>query len=158
MNLELLNQGKTKTMKSLKFLHLGFMILLSAGMLSVPASAQNSHKPALKRDTGVAEGKEETESSSVKEPNPTLATKDINIGNFYFKSRNYPAAIQRYLEALEYNKDSIPAYEGLAKAYEKNGDITKAVQALKTLMEKHPESSKAAEYRARLAQLEKKSQ
>lgn len=143
-------------MKSFRFLHLGLLILLSAGMLSVPASAQNSHKPALKRDTGIAEGKEETESALVKEPNPALAAKDINIGNYYFKSRNYPAAIQRYLEALEYNKDAISAYDGLAKAYEKNGDIAKTVQVLKTLMEKHPESHKAADYRARLAQLEKK--
>jgi hypothetical protein len=42
------------------------------------------------------------------------------------------------------------------KAYEKNGDIARAIQAVKTLIEKHPESSKAAEYRVRLAQLEKK--
>ena len=143
-------------MKLLKFPHPVLLILLFAGMLSVPASAQSSHKPSLKRDTGIAEGKEETESAPVKEHNPKLAVQNIGIGNQYFKSENYAAAISRYLEALEYNPESIPAYEALVKAYEKNGDITKAIQALKTLMEKHPESRKATEYRAHLAQLEKK--
>jgi tetratricopeptide (TPR) repeat protein len=127
-------------------------------MLLIPASAQNSHKPALKRDTGIAEGKEEeTESAPVKEHNPKLAIQSIDIGNQYFKSENYAGAISRYLEALEYNPESIPAYEALVKAYEKNGDAAKAIQALKTLIEKHPKSSKAAEYRIHLDQLEKKS-
>jgi tetratricopeptide (TPR) repeat protein len=144
-------------MKSFIFLRLGLLILLSAGMLSVPASAQNSHKPALKRDTAIADGKEETESAPVREHNPKLAVQNINIGNQYFKNENYAAAISRYLEALEYNPDSIPAYAALVKAYEKNGDIAKAVQTLKTLIEKHPEASKAADYRVHLAQLEKKS-
>jgi Tfp pilus assembly protein PilF len=145
-------------MKFQKLLHPGFLILLSAGMLAVPASAQNSHKPSLKRDTAIAEGKEETEASPVKEHNPKLAVQNIGIGNQYFKGENYAAAISRYLEALEYNPDSIPAQEALVKAYEKNGDIVKAAQVLKTLMEKHPESPKITEYRVRLAQLEKKTQ
>jgi Tfp pilus assembly protein PilF len=125
-------------------------------MFLIPALAQKSHRPALKRDTDIAEGKEEAKSSSVKEPNPKLATQNISIGNQYLKSKNYAAAIDRYLEALAYDPKSIPAYEALAKAFEKNGDIAKAIQALKTLIEKYPASSKAAEYRVRLAQLEKK--
>jgi tetratricopeptide (TPR) repeat protein len=143
-------------MKSFRFLHRGFLILLFAGMLSVLASAQNAHKPALKRDTAIADGKEETESAPVKEHNPKLAVQNIDIGNQYFKNENYAGAISRYLEALEYNPDSIPAYAALVKAYEKNGDIAKAVQSLKTLIEKYPGAPKAADYRIHLAQLEKK--
>jgi tetratricopeptide (TPR) repeat protein len=143
-------------MKRLKFLAIEILFLLFLGMVPGLASAQNSRRPALIRDTDISEGKEEAESSAVKEPNPALAVENINIGNFYFKRKNYTAAIQRYLEALGYDQNSISGYEALSKAYEKKGDVAKAVQSLKILMEKHPESPKTAEYRNRLAQLEKK--
>lgn len=143
-------------MKSLRLFQIGFLVFLPLGTLSVLSSAQNSGRPMLKRDTDISEGKEETKVPSVKDPNPKLAAQNISIGNQYLKSKNYAAAIDRYLEALEYDLKSVSAYEALAKAYEKNGDTTKAVQALKTLIEKHPESSQAAKYRTRLAQLEKK--
>jgi tetratricopeptide (TPR) repeat protein len=143
-------------MKSLRLFQIVFIIFLSLGTLSVFSPAQNSRRPMLKRDTDISEGKEETKAPSVKEPNPILAAQNISIGNQYLKSKNYAAAIDRYLEALEYDLESVSAYEALAKAYEKNGDTAKAVQALKTLIEKHPKSSQASKYRIRLAQLEKK--
>jgi tetratricopeptide (TPR) repeat protein len=143
-------------MKSLKLFRIGFLIFLSLEILLVSASAQNSRRPVLKRDTDISEGKEEDKSPSVKEPNPTLSAQNISIGNQYLKSKNYAAAIDRYLEALEYDLKSVPAYEALAKAYEKNGDNAKAIQALKTLVENNPESAKAVKYRMRIAQLEKK--
>jgi tetratricopeptide (TPR) repeat protein len=143
-------------MKSLRLFQIGFLIFLSLGMLPIIASAQNSRRPVLKRDTDISEGKEEAKSSAVKEPNPILSAQNISIGNQYLKSKNYAAAIDRYLEALSYDLKSVSAHEALARAYEKNGDTTKAIQALKALIEQHPESPKAAKYRIRIAQLEKK--
>ena len=130
-----------------------FLLLFSS--LSAVAGAQSSQEPRLIRDTDIAEGEEKTETPTVKEPNPKLAERDITIGNFYMKKKNYPAAIQRYLEAIEYKKDSNQAYDGLIRAYEKNGEIRNAISACKGFLEKNPDSPKASEFRDKLAKLEK---
>jgi tetratricopeptide (TPR) repeat protein len=113
--------------------------------------------PALIRDTDTAEGKTETEATATKkEHDPVLAEQNINIGNFYFKKRNYDAAIQRYLDAIEYQPDSVRAYEALTRAYEKKGDTAKAISAYKEFIEHNPDSPKSPEFRIRVAKLEKK--
>jgi tetratricopeptide (TPR) repeat protein len=124
-----------------------------------PAMAQshNSQRPELIRDTDEAEGKESADAPKAKEPNPMLAEQNVNIGNFYFKKKNYAAAIQRYLEAIEYQPNSIQAYEALTRAYEKNGEPLKAISAYKDFIEKNPDSPTSSEFRIRLAKLEKKS-
>lgn len=125
-------------------------ILLFAATAS-PAFPQVPGEPRLIRDTDVAEGKND---SAVKEPNPVLAAQNVNIGNYYLKQRNYSAAIQRFREAIEYQADLIPAYEGLAQAYEKNGQISKAVETYKGFLEKYPDSPQVRQFRSRLAKLE----
>ena len=132
-------------------------LLLFVAVLPARAQSRGSQKPALIRDTAVAEGRDDAEEVKAKEPNPTLAAQNLKIGDFYLKRKNYAAAIQRYLEALEYQQDSIPVHESLAKAYEKNGEISKAIRILKLLIEKNPDPSKSPEIQNRIAQLEKKS-
>jgi tetratricopeptide (TPR) repeat protein len=126
--------------------------------LALPAFAQSgsNRKPALIRDTDTAEGKESSDAQPTKELNPLLAEQNINIGNFYLKKKNYGAAIRRYLDALEYQPDSIRAYEALTRAYEKNGEITKAILAYKEFIENNPDSPKSPEFRIKIAKLEKK--
>jgi tetratricopeptide (TPR) repeat protein len=144
-------------MKHSRILLLFSPLLLFCAAIPAMAQSQGPQKPALVRDTAVAEGREETEEVEVKEPNPSLAEQNLKVGDFYFKRKNYPAAIQRYLEALEYQQNSILAHEALAKAYEKNGDISKAIEILKILIEKNPDPSKSPEIQNRILQLEKKS-
>jgi tetratricopeptide (TPR) repeat protein len=125
-----------------------------------PASAQSKKAPMpeLIRDTDVAEGKDASEEPKPKEQDPKLAKLSISIGNFYLKQKNYDAAIERYLEAIEYQPSSIRAYEALAQVYEKKGEIAKAIGAYKTFLEKNPNSPGAAEFGIRIARLEKKAQ
>lgn len=134
------------------------IFLLFFALLALEVFAQHgaSKKPVLIRDTGASESQEEAEAEPAKEPNPLLAEQNLSIGNFYLKRRNYIAAIQRFLEALEYQPDSIPAMEALAKAYEKNGEINKAIGTYRDFLEKYPDSPKSSEFHARLAKLEKK--
>jgi outer membrane protein assembly factor BamD (BamD/ComL family) len=129
------------------------LILFSS--LSAAADARSSQEPRLIRDTDIAEGEEKNETPAVKEPNPKLAERDVTIGNFYMKNKNYAAAIQRFLEAIEYKKDSHQAYEGLIRAYEKNGEIRNAIKACKDFLENNPDSPKAAAFRNKIAKLEK---
>ena len=122
----------------------------------IAAQAPPSRRPALIRDTDKAEGKDEADTNQPKELDPLLAEKNLKIGDYYFKRKNYVAAIQRYAEAIEYQPDRTESYEALARAYEKNGDRSKAADVYKNFIQKNPDSPKAADFRAKLAKVEKK--
>jgi tetratricopeptide (TPR) repeat protein len=149
--------GDSAEMKYLPKLTACLVFLLLLGNLLTSAQTQASRPPKLIRDTDVAEGKENTETATPKTPNPKLAEQNVKIGNYYLKMKNYAAASQRFLEAIEYQQDSMPAYQGLIRSYEKNGDIAKAIAACKTFLDKNPDSPKAIEFRDVLAKLEKSS-
>jgi tetratricopeptide (TPR) repeat protein len=128
-------------------------------LLLSPAEASGQStggRPALIRDTAVAEGKEEAEASKEKPFNPLEAEKSIKVGDFYFKKKNYLAAIQRYLEALQYQPNLIKGYEALGRAYEKQKSFDKAVEIYKDFILKNPSSPKVPEFQARVSELEKK--
>ena len=119
-----------------------------------PAAAQ-SKRPELIRDTEEAEAKETVDVPAPKEPNPLLSEQSINIGDFYYKKKNYAAAIRRYLEAIEYQPDSARAYDALARAYEKNGERDKAISAYTEFVKKNPDSPKSPEFRTKIEKLQK---
>ncbi len=134
-------------------------IWMLMGVLAGPAVAvpqARPQRPALIRDTDTAEGKDEEEAAKEKPFNPLEAEKSLKIGDFYFKSKNYDAAILRYMEALEYQPNRFDAWEALARAYEKKGSREKAIRVYRDFLEKHPDSSRAKEFREKLARLEKK--
>jgi outer membrane protein assembly factor BamD (BamD/ComL family) len=132
------------------------VLLPAAPILPGFVQPQNSRRPEIIRDTDVAEEAEATDVSKPKELNPLLAEQNINVGDFYFKRKNYDAAIQRYLTALEHKPDSVKAYDALARAYEKIGDISKAKETCRDFLQKYPDSPKSSEFRSKLAKLEKK--
>jgi Tfp pilus assembly protein PilF len=132
-------------------------LLLVFLALPVFAQSNNSQKPELIRDTDTVEEKDASETPQAKEQNPVLSRQSINIGNFYLKQKNFAAAIERYLEAIEYQLNSIRAYEALARAYEKNGETSKAINTYKSFIDKNPNSPGSSDFRTKLAQLEKKS-
>lgn len=125
----------------------------------LPAAPQGRpQKPALIRDTDVAEGKEAPpDVEKAKVYNPMMAEKIVKIGDFYYKRKNYEAAIERYLEALQYQPGRVDAYESLGRTYEKTGEIAKAVNIYKDFISKNPDSPKIPDFRSKLARLEKKS-
>ncbi len=135
-----------------------FAWLIPAVLLTaVIAAPQSQHRPGLIRDTDAAEGKDEPTVEPEKAYDPIMAEKIVKIGDFYLKRKNYEAAIQRYLEALQYQPNRVEAFEALGRAYEKQGDTAKAAEVYKDFISKNPDSPKTPEFRAKLAKLEKKS-
>jgi tetratricopeptide (TPR) repeat protein len=62
---------------------------------------------------------DDSEVSEFKPWNPHKAQKDIEVGDYYAKQKNYRAAISRYREALEYKpKDALATFK-LAESLEK---------------------------------------
>src|ERR1051325_8718835 len=52
---------------------------------------------------------------------PYRAAKDVEVGDFYFKRKNYKAALDRYREALTYKDNDAVATFRLAQCLEKVG-------------------------------------
>jgi tetratricopeptide (TPR) repeat protein len=127
--------------------------LISCSSLAAAIPPSAAQKPGLIRDTDVADGVETV--PEIKGPDPLLCEKNIKIGDFYYKKKNYGAAIRRYLDAIDYQTNSVKAYESLARAYEKKGEPDKAIAAYKQFIDNNPDSPKVPDFRAKLANLEK---
>ncbi len=121
--------------------------------LSLAAQSRTAQKPGLIRDTGVAEAEENA--PEVKTPDPVLCEQNIKVGDFYFKKKNYAAAIRRYLDAIEYESNSARAFDSLARAYEKNDERAKAIATYQQFIKENPDSPKLSEFRSKLEKLEK---
>jgi len=58
--------------------------------------------------------------------NPMKALKDIEVGDFYYKRKNYRAALDRYKEALYYKDNDAVATFRVAQCQEKLGSTAEA--------------------------------
>jgi tetratricopeptide (TPR) repeat protein len=71
---------------------------------------------------------ETTGVNELKPWNPHKAEKSIEVGEYYFKGKNYKAAISRYREALEYKpRDAVATYR-LGEVLERVGQNDEALQ------------------------------
>jgi tetratricopeptide (TPR) repeat protein len=150
-----------------------FFVVFLLPSLSVSAQSPSDPKPAIIRDTDIAEGIEEVEPE--KERNPAEAEENIDIGDFYYKQKNFVGAITRYLTAIEYEPDSDRAYKSVDKAYKslvkaytsldrtpesrgraekRYGVIPIAIAALKDFLSKNPDSIKGDDYQEMIAKLD----
>ena len=78
----------------------------------------------------VSDAKDEGEASDVKELqpwDPHKAAKNLEVGDFYYKRKNYRAALERYKEALVYKPNDAIAQYRLAESLEKTGKPEEAV-------------------------------
>lgn len=107
--------------------------------LSPPADDQKSHPGSAEavRDAedqaGLYEGDEIGGVQEFKPWNPHKAEKDIEVGDYYFKRKNYQAALSRYQEALYYKDNDAAATFKVAICQEKVGDV----EAARTAYEKY---------------------
>ena len=85
--------------------------------LSPPSDDQKNHP-----QSGAAVVDAEDAASDVQEMHPWdphKAAKDVEVGDFYFKRKNYHAALERYKEALVYKPNDALANFRLAECLEK---------------------------------------
>ena len=100
----------------------------------------------------------EPDSSAVEEfhPwNPLKASKDVEVGDYYFRRKNYRAALDRYKEALYYKDNDAVATYRLAVCQEKVGNKEEARKNFEQYLKILPEGPLAKEARASLDRLEK---
>ncbi|HEY6180827.1 MAG TPA: tetratricopeptide repeat protein, partial [Terriglobales bacterium] len=78
---------------------------------------------------------------------PHRAAKDIEVGDYYFKRKNYRAALGRYQEALEYKPNDAQANFQLAQCYEKLNDPDQAAKHFQEYLKILPQGVLAPEAR-----------
>jgi tetratricopeptide (TPR) repeat protein len=84
---------------------------------------------------------------------PHKAAKDVEVGDYYFKRKNYRAAMSRYQEALVYKPNDATANFRLAQCEEKIGEPSDAIthyEAYLKILPHGPESTEAQKSLERL--------
>lgn len=125
--------------------------------ISPPKDDAKNH-PDSKSAVGDLEPAPKPDTSGVEEfhPwNPLKASKDIQVGDFYFKRKNYKAALDRYKEALYYKDNDAVASFRLAVCQEKLGDKSEARKYYEQYLKILPEGPFAKDAHAALDKLAK---
>jgi tetratricopeptide (TPR) repeat protein len=106
-------------------------------------------------DMEVAPAPEGTDVQEFHPWNPMKALKNVEVGDYYFKRKNYKAALDRYKEALYYKENDAIASFRLAVCQEKLGDKTEAKKYYQQYLKILPEGQYSKDAHAALAKLEK---
>jgi tetratricopeptide (TPR) repeat protein len=85
---------------------------------------------------------------------PHKASKDIEVGDFYFRRKNYHAALERYREALFYKSGDALANFRMAQCMEKLGDADGAVTHYREYLKILPHAQFSAEAQKALQRLQ----
>jgi tetratricopeptide (TPR) repeat protein len=84
---------------------------------------------------------------------PHKAAKDVEVGDYYFKRKNYKAAIERYKHALIYKQDDAIATYRLAESLDKTGNSTEAVNYYRGYLKILPHGPYAADAEKAISRL-----
>src|SRR6266446_8147785 len=125
--------------------------------ISPPKDDAKSH-PYSKAAIADSDNDDNPDNSDVQEVhpwNPMKALKDVEVGDYYFKRKNYRAALDRYKEALFYKDNDAIASFRLAQCQEKMGDKSEAKKYYEQYLKILPEGEFAKEARTSLDRLEK---
>ena len=116
------------------------ILLLAAGM-----AAPQAPKPQ--------EPPEEDENLATKEYafNPLQASKEVKVGDYYFKKKNYKAAALRFREATRWNPGYADAYLKLGESEEKLNDHGAAKEAYAKYLELNPTAKDSEAIKKKLA-------
>lgn len=121
--------------------------------LSPPANDARAHPNGGEAvpDAKIAAG--DTDVNEMHPWDPHRAAKDIEVGDFYFKRKNYHAAEDRYREALFYkNSDALATFR-LAISLEKQDQPTEAIAEFENYLKILPSGPQAEEAKKAIARL-----
>src|SRR5947208_12703026 len=119
--------------------------------LSPPSNDEKNHPLS-----GAAVSDAQEAASDVQELHPWdthKAAKDVEVGDYYFKRKNYKAAIERYKHALIYKQDDAIATFRLAESLDKTGHSGEAITYYQSYLKILPHGPNAADAQKALARL-----
>ena len=87
---------------------------------------------------------------------PLHAQRSLDVGTFYLNKGSYDAAIDRLIEASNYQPSLAMPWKLLGQAYEKKREYAKAADSYNKYLEKMPRAADAAKIRKQVAELQEK--
>lgn len=90
------------------------------------------------------------------EYNPWEAEKNLRVGDFYFKRKNYDAAIARYKDALRYKPDYGLAFKRMGEAYEEKKEYAEAIAVYEKYLDVMKKAGDEGKIRDKISDLKKK--
>ena len=84
---------------------------------------------------------------------PHRAAKDLEVGDFYFKKKNYVAALERYRESLFYKPNDALANFRMAQALDKLARTDEAIEHYEEYLKILPTGPQAEEAKKALEKL-----
>jgi Tfp pilus assembly protein PilF len=88
--------------------------------------------------------------------NPFLAEKDLEVGMYYLKTKNYDAAIERLKSALVHRPNYARPRWYLAEAHEKKGEYAEAIEYYREFVEIMKTGKEADKAREQITKLTKR--
>jgi tetratricopeptide (TPR) repeat protein len=121
--------------------------------LSPPKDDDKNHP----KSGAAAPGKSGDASSDVQELhpfNPYRATKDNEVGDYYYKRKNYRAALARYQDALAFKENDALANFRMAQCYEKLDQPEEAITHFKEYLRILPQGPLSKDAKKALKKLD----
>jgi tetratricopeptide (TPR) repeat protein len=87
---------------------------------------------------------------------PLHAQRSLDVGTFYLNKGSYDAAIDRFIEAANYQPTLAMPWKLLGQAYEKKREYAKAADSYNKYLEKLPHAADATKIRKQVAELQEK--
>jgi tetratricopeptide (TPR) repeat protein len=85
--------------------------------------------------------------------NPLQSTKDVNVGNQYYKNHKYRAAEMRYTSATKWNDGNAEAWLRLGEVAERLKDSDKAKEAYQKYLDLASDAKNASEIKKKLEKM-----
>jgi len=88
---------------------------------------------------------------------PLHAQRSLDVGTFYLRKGSYDAAIDRFVEASNYQPTLAMPWKLLGEAYEKKREYSKAIVSYNKYLQILPHAPDAAKIKKLISDLEEKS-
>lgn len=125
---------------------------------SAPAAPSKPIDPAVPPPPPPADDPPEAaETPSGPAFDPLHAQRSLDIGTFYMKKGVYDAAIDRFIEAANYQPSLAMPWKLLGEAYEKKREYAKAADAYNKYLQLVPRAADAARIQKTVSDLQEKS-
>lgn len=121
---------------------------------SQPQEESSSKDSQIDLNAGPPRGSNAERPDNAVRYDPHRAEKDIEVGNYYLKQKNYRAALERFHDALIYKPDDAQATYGLAVTQEKVDLFSQAYNSYSKYLELLPHGPDAKEAEAGLKRME----
>jgi tetratricopeptide (TPR) repeat protein len=120
------------------------------------AAASHPIDPTLPPPPPSADEPETPEAPAGPVFDPLHAQRSLDVGTFYLNKGSYDAAIDRFIEAANYQPTLAAPWKMLGQAYEKKREYSKAADAYNKYLEKMPRAADAAKIRKQVSELQEK--